>query len=1188
MLYGPHGAPDFFTDDDIDDASSPPTGEVHYNSSRTGVRLIGPKPHWARADGGEAGLHPSNIHDNAYAIGTVDFTGDMPIILGPDGPSLGGFVCPATIVAGRAVEDGPARARRHACASCRSRTTQAHARCGAGRAIATLTRRSAPRAAPARRDDAPILRELPAAADARRSSTAGRAIATCWSNTGRMVLDLDLRFRVHALMQWLASAARCPASSISRPASARCRSTTTARVLPRERAARRARATPRRELPGARRHRGARRASCTCRCPGTTRRRSWPSTSTCSRCAPTRPGARATSSSSAASTASTRSTTCSASSSTPATWCSASATSTSARRSRRRSIRGTAWSPPSTTRRAPGRRRTPSASAAPTCASTAWKGPGGYQFVGRTLQMWNRFRDTADVRARHARGCCASSIRSASTRSSAEELLEMRARLPARAARRCASRTATFRLADYRAFLADERRRASPRSRPAPAGRVRGRARALGGRGRVRRRGHEPATGAAAPRRSTVPEGRRRLVEAPLTGSVWKHRGGAGPARGSRATSMVVLEAMKMEIAVAAPERRDVSRCSLRAGQPGRSPGQRLVIAVGGTTMSDRSLDRRRCRRSSGTARLADGGRRRRSSASPHRRRAGPVWISPLPRDDGAGARPRRSSAIAARRPPAARRRALRGQGQHRRRRPADHRRLSGLRLRARTHRATVVQRAGGRRRDPGRQDQPRPVRHRPGRHPLARTARVPASSTRATSPAARAPARRWRWPRAWSTSRSAPTPPARAACRPRSTASSGSSRRAGCSSTRGVVPACRSLDCVSIFARVGRRGARPATSPPADDRRIAARQPVAALPPVAAHRQIAVDGPGARSMARRPRPRSTRAWPTPASSASDVVEIDFDAASRGGRPALRRRVRGRALRRRRRASSTPTPTTSTRPWRSIIQAGGRFPPDRPRSPTRTGSTRAAGAGAARSSRRSTPCSCRPRPRLPTLAEVAADPVGVNSRLGASPTPQPARPLRGRGARRHDADGPPVRRLAVRAGRRRCRSWPSADVARLAGERERDGAPAIGPRRSADGTEEHPPRRRRRPPVRPTAQPPADRPRRPARRPHHDRRRLPPLRPRHRPAQARPRARRRRPSRRRRIEVEVWALPAAGFARFVAAVPAPLAIGAVELADGTWVPGFTCMPHALDGADDITARGGWRAYLAADPSTPNR
>lgn len=70
---------------------------MHFNSARTGVRLIGPQPEWARSDGGEAGLHPSNLHDNAYAIGAIDFTGDMPIILGPDGPSLGGFVCPAVV-----------------------------------------------------------------------------------------------------------------------------------------------------------------------------------------------------------------------------------------------------------------------------------------------------------------------------------------------------------------------------------------------------------------------------------------------------------------------------------------------------------------------------------------------------------------------------------------------------------------------------------------------------------------------------------------------------------------------------------------------------------------------------------------------------------------------------------------------------------------------------------------------------------------------------------------------------------------------------------------------------------------------------------------------------------------------------------------------------------------------------------
>ncbi|MGN0041583.1 5-oxoprolinase/urea amidolyase family protein [Rhodococcus sp. (in: high G+C Gram-positive bacteria)] len=98
VTEGPHGAPEFFTRDDID-ALYATEYEVHFNSDRTGVRLIGPKPQWARADGGEAGLHPSNIHDNAYSIGALDFTGDTPILLGPDGPSLGGFVCPVTVVA---------------------------------------------------------------------------------------------------------------------------------------------------------------------------------------------------------------------------------------------------------------------------------------------------------------------------------------------------------------------------------------------------------------------------------------------------------------------------------------------------------------------------------------------------------------------------------------------------------------------------------------------------------------------------------------------------------------------------------------------------------------------------------------------------------------------------------------------------------------------------------------------------------------------------------------------------------------------------------------------------------------------------------------------------------------------------------------------------------------------------------
>lgn len=96
VLYGPHGAPDFFTQAAIDEFFTS-DWHVHYNSNRLGVRLIGPKPTWTRANGGEAGLHPSNIHDCAYSIGAVNFTGDFPVILTCDGPSLGGFVCPVTI-----------------------------------------------------------------------------------------------------------------------------------------------------------------------------------------------------------------------------------------------------------------------------------------------------------------------------------------------------------------------------------------------------------------------------------------------------------------------------------------------------------------------------------------------------------------------------------------------------------------------------------------------------------------------------------------------------------------------------------------------------------------------------------------------------------------------------------------------------------------------------------------------------------------------------------------------------------------------------------------------------------------------------------------------------------------------------------------------------------------------------------
>ena len=69
------------------------------------------------------------------------------------------------------------------------------------------------------------------------------------------------------------------------------------------------------------------------------------------------------------------------------------------------------------------------------------------------------------------------------------------------------------------------------------------------------------------------------------------------------------------------------------------------------------------------------------------------------------------------------------------------------------------------------------------------------------------------------------------------------------------------------------------------------------------------------------------------------------------------------------------------------------------------------------------------------------------------------------------------------------------------------------------------------------------------------------------------------------IAVEVWAMPQAAVGSFLALIPAPLGLGSVQLEDGRSVHGFLCEAHALSGAQDISAHGGWRAYLAS-PSAP--
>ncbi len=187
VIYGPHGAPDFFTDDDIAMIFGT-SWKVHYNSNRTGVRLVGPKPNWARQDGGEAGLHPSNIHDNAYAIGAVDFTGDMPILLGPDGPSLGGFVCPAVVISDELWKLGQLKAGD----TVRFNPVADHEP-AAGMANSTLSLNL----------PSPVLDQLPASGDHPAVVYRAAGDANLLVEYGPLVLDLDLRLRVHALMQWL-------------------------------------------------------------------------------------------------------------------------------------------------------------------------------------------------------------------------------------------------------------------------------------------------------------------------------------------------------------------------------------------------------------------------------------------------------------------------------------------------------------------------------------------------------------------------------------------------------------------------------------------------------------------------------------------------------------------------------------------------------------------------------------------------------------------------------------------------------------------------------------------------------------------------------------------------------------------------------------------------------------------------
>ncbi|MFJ4674303.1 urea carboxylase [Kitasatospora sp. NPDC088783] len=192
---GPHPAPDFLTRAGLRTVYGA-DWKVSAQSARTGVRLIGPRPEWARPDGGEAGLHPSNVHDTAYSVGAVNLTGDTPAILGPDGPSLGGFACPFTVVAGERWKAGqlrPGDTVRFV------PVTEARA--------AELRRSPAPRTLPADGPDPDdgVLARRPATDTAPEVVYRRGADDNILVEYGPMALDLALRMRVHALAGHLAA-----------------------------------------------------------------------------------------------------------------------------------------------------------------------------------------------------------------------------------------------------------------------------------------------------------------------------------------------------------------------------------------------------------------------------------------------------------------------------------------------------------------------------------------------------------------------------------------------------------------------------------------------------------------------------------------------------------------------------------------------------------------------------------------------------------------------------------------------------------------------------------------------------------------------------------------------------------------------------------------------------------------------
>jgi urea carboxylase len=564
VLYGPHGAPDFFTREDIAMFFAT-EWEVHFNSARTGVRLIGPKPQWARTDGGEAGLHPSNIHDNAYAIGAVDFTGDMPIILGPDGPSLGGFVCPACVVQAELWKVGQLKAGDRV----RFRPLDSESAADSLRVqeleLSTLR--------PQTRPHAPRI-EIPSEAPLARTPKSGAVPAVAYRPAGDdyllveygpLVLDLELRFRVHALMTWL-EAQTLPGIIDLTPGIRSLQIHYDHRRLPRAELLETLRSAEAQLASSANLEVPARIVHLPL---------SWDDPATRLAIEKYTTGVRP-----------------------DAPWCPSNIEFI-------RRINGLAsiedvqrivfeasylvlglgdvylGAPVATpldprhrlvtTKYNPARTWTPENAVgiggAYLCVY-GMEGPGGYQFIGRTVQMWNRFRTTSDFTQPWLLRFF-DQIRFYPV--SAPELLQLREDFP-RGRFKLQIEDTTFRLADYRKFLADT----APES---AAFKARQQAAFDAERERWRVAGLDQPP--VEPEPEVTDDGARLPpghagAAATLPANVWQVLVQPG-ARVDRGEKVVILEAMKMEIAVTAPAAGVVTRVMCTAGKQ-VLPGQNLVI----------------------------------------------------------------------------------------------------------------------------------------------------------------------------------------------------------------------------------------------------------------------------------------------------------------------------------------------------------------------------------------------------------------------------------------------------------------------------------------------------------------------------------------------------------------------------------------------------------------------------------